>query len=200
MPPEHKVAGSSPVWRASLNPTRTGVWAKSRDTVRTYVPPRSGLIPPAFLKYFTARVKKTPRNPDAPGREEIYLRALRTFPEIEIIEGKFYSTKAHLPLESSPETYVTVRKYEEKGSDVNLAVHLLHDGWKDLYEAGFVISNDTDLVEAIRLVTQDLEKPVGVISPDRKRMARPGRIRPCSFPRPNISRPGHSPRNLSDFA
>jgi hypothetical protein len=35
---------------------------------------------------------------------------------------------------------------EEKGSDVNLAVHLLNDAWQDRFEAAAATSNDTDLV------------------------------------------------------
>ena len=42
---------------------------------------------------------------------------------------------------------------EEKGSDVNMAAHLLNDAWQDLFESAVVISNDTDLVVPIRMVT-----------------------------------------------
>ena len=44
---------------------------------------------------------------------------------------------------------------EEKGSDVNLAVHLVNDAWAGRFEAAAVLSNDTDLVEPIRIVTQE---------------------------------------------
>lgn len=47
---------------------------------------------------------------------------------------------------------------EEKGSDVNLAVHLLNDAWKDLFDVGVVVSNDTDLVTPIRMVTVERKK------------------------------------------
>lgn len=60
---------------------------------------------------------------------------------------------------------VEVIKTEEKGSDVNLAVHLLNDAWKKLYHAAIVVSNDSDLVEAIRLVKQEHNLPVGVLNP-----------------------------------
>ena len=39
----------------------------------------------------------------------------------------------------------TRKKTEEKGSAVNLAVHLLNDGWLDAYDCAVVISNDSDL-------------------------------------------------------
>lgn len=47
---------------------------------------------------------------------------------------------------------VDIIKTEEKGSDVNLAVHLLNDGWLDAYDCAVVVSNDSDLAEAMRLV------------------------------------------------
>ena len=56
---------------------------------------------------------------------------------------------------------------EEKGSDVNLAVHLLNDAWKGLFDAAAVISNDTDLVTPIRMVTAERGKPVFIVCPGR---------------------------------
>jgi hypothetical protein len=64
-----------------------------------------------------------------------------------------------------------VHTMEEKGSDVNLAAHLLNDAWKGSFEAAAVISNDTDLTEPIRMVAVDLKKPVFVVCPGRYSMA-----------------------------
>jgi hypothetical protein len=60
---------------------------------------------------------------------------------------------------------------EEKGSDVNLAAHLLNDAWKGSFEAAAVFSNDTDLVEPIRMVAVERAKPVFVVCPGRWPMA-----------------------------
>jgi len=49
---------------------------------------------------------------------------------------------------------VKIVKTEEKGSDVNLAVHLLNDAWLNLYDCAVVISNDSDLAESCRLVSR----------------------------------------------
>jgi uncharacterized LabA/DUF88 family protein len=68
---------------------------------------------------------------------------------------------------SGQASYVKVLKTEEKGPDVNLAVHLLNDGYKQQYELAIVISNDSDLVEPIRIVRQDLGLAVGVLTPQR---------------------------------
>ncbi len=60
---------------------------------------------------------------------------------------------------------------EEKGSDVNLAVHLLNDAWNGLFDAAAVISNDTDLVTPIRMVTAQRGKPVFIVCPGRGQVA-----------------------------
>jgi len=59
---------------------------------------------------------------------------------------------------------------EEKGTDVNLATHLVHDAHRtppaDSFEGALVISNDSDLAEAIRIVTREVGKRVYVCVPD----------------------------------
>ena len=61
-----------------------------------------------------------------------------------------------------------VIKTEEKGSDVNLAVHLLNDGWDDAYDCGVVVSNDSDIAEAMRLVRRDCGKRIGLVTPGKE--------------------------------
>lgn len=56
---------------------------------------------------------------------------------------------------------------EEKGSDVNLASHLINDAWAGRYDAAAVLSNDTDLVEPIRIVTKEINKPVTLLCASR---------------------------------
>ena len=57
--------------------------------------------------------------------------------------------------------------FEEKGSDVNLAAHLLNDAWEDRFDVAAVISNDTDLATPIRMVTRERGKTVFIICPGR---------------------------------
>lgn len=64
-----------------------------------------------------------------------------------------------------------VHSMEEKGSDVDLASHLLNDAWKNSFDAAVVISNDTDLVEPIRMVTTERNKAVFVACPGNHAMA-----------------------------
>ena len=139
------------------------------------------------LRYFTARVSGK-LDPRAPARQQNYLKALATLPQVDIHYGRFLAKTAWRPLANLPvagrriETPrpVTLPRgdhrvlggrhqtlpvgvypdrrsggdgtsrgsgrpirnaviaefhtMEEKGSDVNLAAHLLNDAWKDLFE------------------------------------------------------------------
>ena len=62
-----------------------------------------------------------------------------------------------------------VIKTEEKGSDVNLAVHLLNDCWLNAYDCAVVVSNDGDLAEAMRLVRGRHPKLIGLVIPGNGR-------------------------------
>jgi hypothetical protein len=60
---------------------------------------------------------------------------------------------------------VRVLKTEEKGSDVNLASHLLLDAFRNDCEVAIVVSNDADLKTPIELAIHELGIPVGVLNP-----------------------------------
>jgi uncharacterized LabA/DUF88 family protein len=58
-----------------------------------------------------------------------------------------------------------VYRSEEKGTDVNLAIHLVHDAHLSRFDAAIVVSNDSDLAGAIRIVRQEVGKRVFVFHP-----------------------------------
>lgn len=115
------------------------------------------------IRYFTADVSPKSGDPDAPVRQETYLRALRTLPDLTIHKGRFLSKTKTRPLVSDITKFVEVHDTEEKGSDVNLASHLLSDAFRDLFDVALVVSQDTDLCEPLRMVLSDLKKTVGVV-------------------------------------
>jgi uncharacterized LabA/DUF88 family protein len=95
---------------------------------------------------------------------------------MEIVQGHFLVTKTyasmvpHAPTNGKPvlkEWPAKVRtvKSEEKGSDMNLGRHLIRDAFTDQFDVAVVIANDTDLIEPVRIVVQEVGKPVGIISP-----------------------------------
>jgi len=82
------------------------------------------------IKYFTAKVSGNRRNPDSPIRQQVYLRALNTLPNVSVIFGHFLTHSVPMTVSNAnPIRWVKVDKTEEKGSDVNLASHLLRDGF-----------------------------------------------------------------------
>lgn len=118
------------------------------------------------IKYFTAKVSGDRRSPDSPIRQQLYLRALGTLPNLRITFGHFLTHSVPMRVSNAnPVRWVKVDKTEEKGSDVNLATHLLRDGFKGLYELAVVVSNDSDLREPVRIIRQELNLPVGIINP-----------------------------------
>ena len=120
------------------------------------------------IKYFSARVSARPTDPDQPIRQSTYWRALQTIPNLSIIEGSFLVKPVMMPVANTiPQRYERVIKTEEKGSDVNLAVHLLNDAYKKDYELAVMVTNDSDLLEPMRIVKQELNLPVGLVNPHK---------------------------------
>ena len=121
------------------------------------------------IKYFTAMVHSKPYDPDVQLRQRAYLRALETLPNLTIHYGMFRNRqKWAMPVHPLPGVTgpIEVWNTEEKGTDVNLASHLLLDGFRGQYEQAVVLSNDADLALAIRMVRDDLAFPVGVVNPN----------------------------------
>ena len=119
------------------------------------------------IRYFTALVKPRADDPQQGQRQQAFLRALRTRPNLSIHYGTFLSNPVRMPLAQPTDQARTadVIKTEEKGSDVNLASLLLADGFRSRYEVAVVISNDSDLVLPIKIVRDELRLPVGVVNP-----------------------------------
>ena len=124
------------------------------------------------IRYFTALVIARPDDPTQPQRQQTYLRALETIPNLTIHRGHFMSNTTRRLLVTPPvngSRFAEVWDTKEKGSDVNLASYLLLDGFTNDYEMAVVISNDSDLQLPISMVRTKLDKIVGVIDPSPKR-------------------------------
>lgn len=118
------------------------------------------------INYYTARVSARPQNKSAPLDQQTYLRAIRTIPHLRITFGKFLTHSVSMVLTGvEPTQRVWVDKTEEKGSDVNLGVHLVRDAFQKRFELAVLITNDSDLAEPVRIVTQEAGLPVGILNP-----------------------------------
>ena len=119
------------------------------------------------IKYFTALVTPWPNDPNKLIRQKVYLRALRTIPNLEIVLGTFLSHEVRMPLAPPQKGFAKVIKTEEKGSDVNIATHLLIDGFNNDYDLAVIVSNDSDLLSPICYVKDQLGKQVGLLNPHK---------------------------------
>ena len=168
------------------------------------------------IKYYTARVSARPDNPDAPTRQDFYLQALEAYiPELEITHGHFIQKPVKMRLVEKmrfrQSMYVRVLKSEEKGSDVNLSVHLVNDAWNNRYDCAVVCSNDGDMAEAMRIVRRERHKSVVLVVPgdpatrpassQLRRWASktmhipPGVLAACQLPNPIPGTSIHTPKD-----
>ena len=118
------------------------------------------------VNFYTATVSsKIDR--EVPAKQRIYLNALETLPEVAIFRGNFLVKDKWVKVKApntAPE-FVKASISEEKGSDVNLASHLIRDSLTNAFDVAAVITNDTDFVEPIRIVNEEVGLPVGILSP-----------------------------------
>jgi uncharacterized LabA/DUF88 family protein len=96
----------------------------------------------AVVRYFTAAVRN---DPAAEQRQQTYLAALRVRGDVDITLGRFQEKR--LACRGCGKSW---RSYEEKETDVNIAVALLADAAEDLFDLAIVLSADSDLCPAVR--------------------------------------------------
>lgn len=213
------VDGMNLYYGAIKRPKRTGYKWLNLVTLACQVLPPGHVV--EKLRYFTSRVSGV-LDPNAPARQNIYISALKTLPEVEVHFGNFLAKTVWRPIinlpvadrqiEASPpvilpkgnylvsgdmQHVLSVRHYfdhkggrrtkrnspahmpntlvaefhtmEEKGSDVNLAAHLINDARQGLFDTAAVISNDTDLATPIRMVKEEMRKQIFIICPSEQR-------------------------------
>ncbi|MBL9184320.1 MAG: NYN domain-containing protein [Verrucomicrobiaceae bacterium] len=117
-----------------------------------------------MVRYFTSRVTEKPSDPGQPRRQHIYLEALETLPQTTLHFGHYLSKPA--TCKSCGAQYT---KYEEKMTDVNIAMELLTDAHQDAFDTAIVISGDSDLTGPV-LKIRDLfptKKVIVAFPPER---------------------------------
>jgi hypothetical protein len=173
------------------------------------------------IVYCTARIRGR-SNPRGASEQDVYLKALSTASVVDFIEyGEFVERVKKAPLataDAKGRPVLTTSRWpvmiqdatgadvpqarflvshshrEEKGSDVNVATHLLADTLLGAIDGAVVISNDSDLRLPIEVARAKI--PVGVVNPSAKPLA--GALR--GLPTDGVG--GHWWRQLSaaDFA
>lgn len=171
-------------------------WLDLRALALSLVPSSWGSVTTSRVVYCTARISGRD-NPSGAHDQDIYIKALRASGSADTIElGSYVSRVKFAPL-ATPDRkgrpvlmtatkpvliqdaqgapvpdarfMVSHARREEKGSDVNVAAHLLLDVLLDRVDAAIVISNDSDL----RLPVQEarLRVPVGTVNPSYTQQA-----------------------------
>lgn len=98
--------------------------------------------------------------PDSHHRHRLYVKALSTN-GITPVLGQF-KNKPKKCLKCKTEWV----SHEEKETDVNLALAMLDLAYKDRYDHAFLLSRDSDLAPAVRIVKQNFpDKKITVFSP-----------------------------------
>lgn len=151
-----------------------------------------------LVRYFTAQISARPSDPDQPNRQGAYLRALATDARVQVHLGHFLTHEVTMPDATAWRQGrirpLHVMKTEEKGSDVNLASHLLMDAFDNAFDVAVIVSNDSDLVEPISMVRNRFKKGVGLLNPQKNisralqplahfiKPIRPGALAQSQFP------------------
>ena len=98
----------------------------------------------AVVRYFTTRVSPEPHDPGRAVRQNTFLEALETLRDLHIHFGK-YIPKPERCLNCG----AVWQTYEEKMTDVNIAVEMLGDAMDDAFDTAIVVSGDSDLTGPI---------------------------------------------------
>lgn len=156
------------LYNSGLKQDRALRWLDLKALCEAVLQPHNQIV---GIRYFTARISGEPGDLSGPNRQDIYLRALQAhISELTLHFGQFRSNNRRRPLANplpgQPRT-VEIIERSEKGSDVNLAVNLLHDAWSNRFDCAVILSNDSDLAEALSLV-RTLGKTVGLITTARR--------------------------------
>jgi len=117
-------------------------------------------------------------DPEAVGKQHTYLAALKTLGTVSVEPGNFVISdrwvKLVHPGEARPDGYPWHLPYpefvkasipQEKGSDVKLGAHLVRDTFLNRFDVAYVLTNDTDLVEPIRIAAAEQGKHVIIVPP-----------------------------------
>lgn len=137
------------------------------------------------VKYFTAQVKANfaSHGQKSTQAQDSYHRALKQLygDMVDIIYGYHTVEMGYPPLYKKPidkNDRVEVWKFEEKQTDVNIALHMYRDATYNHCSQQILVSSDSDLELALKLVSEDKPKiDLGLIIPRAKPIAT-GKSRP----------------------
>lgn len=115
--------------------------------------------------YFTARIRTNGRNAADMRRQNIYLEALGTLPDLSIHYGHYLEKQ-----KQCRNCGASWSDYEEKMTDVNIATQLLCDAYEDRFDTALIVSADSDLTTPVKQVrTHFPHKRIIIALPPKRR-------------------------------
>ena len=130
-----------------------------------------------FVRYFTAEILPGNGTDARIERYSAYLQALSSLPKVRIQYGLHISKTI-----TCPRCGAANQTYEEKMTDVNIAVALLEDANNNLFDTAILISADSDLTRPIEVVRQKFaNKQVRVAFPPKRHSQRLNAVATESF-------------------
>jgi uncharacterized LabA/DUF88 family protein len=119
------------------------------------------------VHYFTSRIRANGNNQKDMQRQTCYLEALGTLPDLQTHFGH-YLEKPRVCKHCG----ATWMGYEEKMTDVNIAVQMLKDAFEDRFDMAILISGDSDLTSPVKtLRNQFPEKRIVIAFPPGRKSA-----------------------------
>lgn len=106
----------------------------------------------AEVHYFTSRICTNGYNAEDIRRQDLYLEALTTLRNLTLHFGHYLDKSRRCRACGTQ-----WKEYEEKMTDVNIAVQLLTDAFEDRFDVALLISADSDLTTPVRQVLSQFE-------------------------------------------
>ena len=129
----------------------------------------------AGVRYFTTRI--TGNEQAKRRRQSIYIEALESCGDVEIHYGHYLAKRRECR-----NCGLRWTVYEEKMTDVNIAVQLLGDAQDDVFDTAIVLSADSDLAGPVEAVLRRYTgKRVVAVFPPGRRSDRLRRVASSSF-------------------
>jgi len=88
-----------------------------------------------------------------------YLKALES-ENIKVVLGKFKKVTKRCLIGCNGNTSNTFETFEEKETDVNIAIHLLEHGLTNKFDKAIIISGDSDLIPPIKRIRELFPKKI----------------------------------------
>ncbi len=163
-------------------------------------PRQVSLLSSPSIKYFTAKIiESVAKAEDSVSSQARYHTALLKLYDgrIELVQGYYAVNKMKVKIVDADDTDRAPRecqeilawKVEEKQSDVNLALQCYHDAITGLIDHAVIVTNDTDIAPALKMIRDHTAVRIGVVVPttDHERIPNTGLAEQAHWVRTHIT-------------